>query len=262
MPTFCRHNRLVENCTICSRRGRVDLSAAGGGPARGAAAPARRERSVRTGSGRPRKPPRAQGGALTVRRLERAPEDGYEHELLPGLRASSDAARLATELVAAAVRIEALATAAPVALEEVLPGAPPAAELVAGAATPESRFDRAYERLARTGMKRPERVRGLIEAHARGLLTDISPWTLRLADAQATDLVLIAAKRALGIGDPVLLQRRLRMLCAACGVPVAAAEDALGRWAATDGGPGEDLDQGRLAAALAAVGLDTQLDRE
>lgn len=201
---------------------------------------------------------------MTVRRLDRSGDDGYENELLAGVRATADAARLARELVAASARLDALASAAPVTLDDLLPGAPVASELIAGATTPQARFDRAYERLARTGMKRPERVRGLIEAHARGLLSELAPWTLRLADAHATDPVLVAAKRALGIGDPVLLQRRLRALCDACEVPVAAAEEALERWSETtatdEPDPALVLDATRLAVAYAAVGVETPVD--
>lgn len=201
---------------------------------------------------------------MTVRKLDRAGDDGYDNELLPGLRASADAARLARELVAAAARLDALATAPPVALDELLPGAPAASELIAGATTPAARFDRAYERLARTGMKRPERVRGLIEAHARGLLPELAPWTLRLADAQAADPVLVGAKRALGIADPVLLQRRLHALCVACEVPVAAAEEALERWSTAVAGSATETDarveETDLAVAYAAVGVETQID--
>lgn len=201
---------------------------------------------------------------MTVRRLDRAGDDGYDNELLPGLRASADAARLAWELVAAAARLDALADAPPVTLDDLLPGAPAAAELIAGATTPEARFDRAYERLARTGMKRAERVRALIEAHARGLLPEVSPWTLRLADAPASDPVLVGAKRALGIGDPVLLQRRLRALCTACEVPVAAAEQALERWSTAAAGsatePEGTIDADHLAVARAAVGVETPID--
>ncbi|MCW3016483.1 MAG: hypothetical protein JWO02_3575 [Solirubrobacterales bacterium] len=50
-----------------------------------------------------RRTPRA--GALKVRRVHRSVEDGYEHELIPGVRASDDARRLAQELAFATARL-------------------------------------------------------------------------------------------------------------------------------------------------------------
>ena len=86
MPTFCRHNRFVENCPICSKTERTRP-----GTARGRRAPA----VAPPGRGAPRRPPSARrpprGGDLKVRRLARAADDGYDHELVPGLRASADA---------------------------------------------------------------------------------------------------------------------------------------------------------------------------
>jgi len=51
----------------------------------------------------------AHAGSLRVRRQERAVEDGYGSSLLPGLRASADAARLADELAFSQGRLQALA---------------------------------------------------------------------------------------------------------------------------------------------------------
>lgn len=91
MPNFCRHGRLLANCPICSR---------GDAPAK----PARTTRAPRPAarSGTPRK--RATSG-LRVRHVERAPDDGYDHELVQGLRASTDAARLADELAFSEARL-------------------------------------------------------------------------------------------------------------------------------------------------------------
>jgi hypothetical protein len=50
-------------------------------------------------------------GSLHVRRQQRAVEDGYSSSLLPGLRASADAARLADELAFSQGRLEVLAGA-------------------------------------------------------------------------------------------------------------------------------------------------------
>ena len=45
---------------------------------------------------------------MTVRRVQRAPDDGYEHDLVPGLRSSVDAGRLADELAFSAARLREL----------------------------------------------------------------------------------------------------------------------------------------------------------
>ncbi len=96
MPTFCKHNRFIERCPICSR----DLP---GGPARGSR-PAR-PRAASSGGAVERRP-RADG--LKVRRESRASDDGYRCSLVPGLRASADAGRLADELAFAQGRLDAL----------------------------------------------------------------------------------------------------------------------------------------------------------
>ena len=98
MPTFCRHNRLEANCPICSRK-----SAGAVTPPR----PTRRPESRSTPATPKRRPPRT-AGDLRVRHLARPPDDGYEHDLLPGLRATIEAARLADELAFAAARLDRL----------------------------------------------------------------------------------------------------------------------------------------------------------
>jgi Alpha-glutamyl/putrescinyl thymine pyrophosphorylase clade 3 len=115
MPTFCRHNRFLERCPICSK----ELQGADTSPARRSGAPAGRRRS--TGGGA-----RSAGGAahararrggrengVRVRRQERAAEDGYSSALVPGLRASADAVRLAEEVAFCNGRLLALAGARP-----------------------------------------------------------------------------------------------------------------------------------------------------
>jgi hypothetical protein len=101
MPTFCRHNRFIERCPICSR------TLPGNEPE---AVPHR----VRAGSGAARRssPPggsRQRREGLRVRREGRAAEDGYSSVLVPGLRASSDAERLARELAFSSARLAGLA---------------------------------------------------------------------------------------------------------------------------------------------------------
>lgn len=102
MPTFCRHNRFIERCPICSR------TLPGNEPAGGAPRRARAAGQARSATG-----PRRGATGLRVRREGRAAEDGYANELVPGLRASADAARLAEEIDFAAARLAALAIEPP-----------------------------------------------------------------------------------------------------------------------------------------------------
>ncbi|HEX2102439.1 MAG TPA: hypothetical protein VHF51_02215 [Solirubrobacteraceae bacterium] len=101
MPTFCRHNRLEANCPICSRKRAIE-----GAPTR----PARRPTEARPAPSTGRRRPVRAAGDLRVRRVTRAADDGYEHDLAPGLRATVEAARLADELAFSAARLEQLRT--------------------------------------------------------------------------------------------------------------------------------------------------------
>jgi len=98
MPTFCRHNRFIERCPICSK------TLPGNEPAGGSPRRARSTGVTKNASG-------ARRGAtgLRVRHEGRAAEDGYANELVPGLRATADAVRLAAEIDFAAARLAALA---------------------------------------------------------------------------------------------------------------------------------------------------------
>jgi hypothetical protein len=292
---FCRHNRLEATCPICSRKAKREQVAA---PRRATPRPARQA------SGRRPSPTRA--GDLKVRRMARAADDGYEHELLPGLRSSVDAARLADELAFAANRLEELehdppglyadvalgsdpeeaawlafliAYLSPLngddpwagiaaartswssgelpALDEVPLGPRTAHSPARGAATlvayrafadragsqaaaftgdpswPEQRrFDRAFERLALPGFGRAARYELLILLGRLGVFA-LRPWSLQLG-ADALDPTVVASKRALGIGDPLLLQRRAAELAGATGVPIDALDLALTNWQRTD----------------------------
>src|SRR5215207_8790794 len=95
---FCRHNRMTAKCPICSKELEADLRAKAPprppGIRRAPAAP-RRERG---GAATPR------GGGLVTRKLARAQDDGYRNQLVPGLRATADAERLAAALAIAAER--------------------------------------------------------------------------------------------------------------------------------------------------------------
>jgi hypothetical protein len=234
--------------------------------------------------------------------MARAADDGYEHELLPGLRSSVDAGRLADEIVFATARLEELEANPPglyadVAhaddveeaawlafliaylspldgddpwagiaaartswaagelpnLEEVALGPRSAHDPARGAATllayrafaqragsqaaaftgdetwPEQRrFDRAFERLALPGFGRAARYELLVLLGRLGVFA-LRPWSLQLA-ADALDPTVVAAKRALGIGDPLLLQRRAADLAGALGAPIEALDLALTNW--------------------------------
>ena len=106
MPTFCRHNRFIERCPICRKTlpGYEEQPSAGTSAPRASAAP---PSSRRAPSGRaPRT--RGQSVGVRVRRELRAADDGYRSSLLPGLRASADAHRLAEEIAFSSGRLLAL----------------------------------------------------------------------------------------------------------------------------------------------------------
>jgi hypothetical protein len=116
MPTFCRHNRLLQNCPICSREQDVAMR-----PVVSSGTPASTSRSVGAPEGTSRGPARSSGrsarGAsgpnLRVHRLERSADDGYRSPLAPGLRSRADAEGLSVELAFAAGRLERLVVAPP-----------------------------------------------------------------------------------------------------------------------------------------------------
>lgn len=116
MPTFCRHNRFIERCPICSK------TLPGNEPETGSP-----RRSGGAGGGRARTAQRSARGAradgLTVRREGRAAEDGYSSPLVPGLRASADAQRLADELSFSSARLASLAVAPPGVYEQAVDAA-------------------------------------------------------------------------------------------------------------------------------------------
>ncbi len=107
MPSFCRHNRFVERCPICSKT----LA----GSAAGEKSSTKPRRAPTKGAPvRPRHPRlRAGGKEVRVKRENRAGDDGYRSGLLPGLRASGDAEALAQEIAFAHGRLLALGAAPP-----------------------------------------------------------------------------------------------------------------------------------------------------
>jgi hypothetical protein len=320
MPTFCRHNRLIQNCPICSREQAVELrpilSSSAPRASQPATSPDRPSRSSRS-------PARSGAGSrsgVRVSRLVRGAEDGYHSRLVPGLKSSADAERLAEELAFAAHRLTRLEHGPPGLYAEVaagegdleertwlafqiayfcpLDGEDPFAAISAArsswesgrppdlegvqlgsrsahdpargprtleayrvwaarsgsqaaafsgeaAWTVERRFSRCLERLALPGLHRDARFDLLVGLGRLGLY-----------ELRATDLALggenevtVAAKRVLGIGDPLLLQRRAAELAEASGVPLEALDLGLYNW-------------GRGARATVGLGTDTELDAE
>jgi hypothetical protein len=336
VPTFCRHNRLVQNCPICSREQHVEMAplvSPGGQTARqarpsgasgGAAAPARSATARRSGSGR---------GGVTVRRLSRGADDGFQSSLVPGLRSSADAQRLAEELAFAATRLARLAAAPPGLYAEVADpsgaieervwlafltayigpseedqgdpfaaiaaartswssGEPPHLDRVVTGArtahdparglqtvdayrawaeragsqaaaftgeaswTPERRFDRVFERLALPGMNRGARFELLTSLGRLGVF-ELRAGALEFG---GNDPVTLAAKRALGIGDPLLLERRAADLAAAGELPLDALDLGLFNWergtrAQVGMEPDLEPDPAVLEGVVSALGL-------
>jgi hypothetical protein len=99
MTLFCRHNRMTVNCPICQREQAAE---------RRAATPPPRTRS--SGSGTARRTRRSTGGGdsrLVTRRIApRIEDDGYRNPLVPGLRATVEAERLAAALTVAEERLK------------------------------------------------------------------------------------------------------------------------------------------------------------
>jgi hypothetical protein len=109
---FCRHNRFIERCPIC--RETVPGLAPPERATRSGARAADGSTIGRRASGRRAAPRRARGGAeLRIRQESRAQDDGYRNELVPGLKASQDAERLAEEIAFADGRLVAITMAPP-----------------------------------------------------------------------------------------------------------------------------------------------------
>jgi hypothetical protein len=334
MPTFCRHNRLVQNCPICSKEQDVEMRpmvSPGGhtvrAPRHGGASgtgTSRQPGAARTSSAR------ASGG-LTVRRLSRSADDGFRSSLVPGVRSGADAQRLAEELAFAATRLERLSTHPPGLYAEVADGSRPIEERswlafliayltpldddqpFAGIAhartswssgepprlddvptgprtahdpdrgqrtieayrawaqragsqeaafsgesvwTPERRFARVFERLALPGLHRGARFDLLVTLGRLGVY-DLRAGALGLG---GNDPVTVAAKRVLGIGDAMLLERRAADLASACELPLEAVDLGFYNWergarAGLGLDPAAEPDPGLLDGAQAALGL-------
>ncbi|HEY8763978.1 MAG TPA: hypothetical protein VIM18_07305 [Solirubrobacteraceae bacterium] len=336
MPSFCRHNRLVQNCPICSREQDVEAR-----PILSSSAPrstlARESSSPRTSSGRtstgsPSKAPRTRGASgMRVRRLVRGGDDGFRCAAAPGLKSGADAERLADELAFAATRLKRLGENPPglyaelaagreeleelcwlafltaylcplesdqpfsaieairtpwrsaelPALDAVELGPRSAHEPGRGTATlsayrawsvragsqadalrgeagwsAERRFERVFERLALPGFHRDARFDLLVTLGRVGLF-DLRAGKLHFGGEND---VTVAAKRALGIGDPLLLERRAAQLAQECGLPIEALDLGFYNWGrgerATLGlSPGAEPAPELLSSARAGLGL-------
>jgi len=122
--------------------------------------------------------------------------------------------------------------------------------------TPERRFARAFERLALPGLHRDARF-DLLTTLGRLGVYDLQAGSLALGGAND---VTVGAKRALGIGDPLLLERRAADLAQACAVRLEALDLGLHNWQraerATLGlGPNAEPDPEELERVEAALGL-------
>ena len=330
MPTFCRHNRFIQNCPICAREQAAEL----------------REVVSPGGSARPRAASRRSGQArstgMQVRRLARGADDGFRSPLVPGVKSSEDAERLAEELAFAAGRLGRLEADPPGCYAEVAGAAGAAGE--AGAAgpgdveertwlafliaylcpvngddpfvgiraartpwasgeapdltdvptgprtahepargmrtldayrawaaragsqaaafggdpswSPERRFARAFERLALPGLHRDARFDLLVTLGRLGVY-DLRAATLQFGGANETTL---AAKRALGIGDTLLLERRAAELAEVAALPLEALDLGLHNWGAGTRAtmglePTAEPDPAALDSARGALGL-------
>ena len=120
----------------------------------------------------------------------------------------------------------------------------------------ERRFARAFERLALPGLHRDARFDLLVTLGRLGVF-DLRAGTLALGGAND---ITVGAKRAFGIGDPLLLERRAGDLARACGLPLDALDLGLHNWQrgerATLGVAAEpESEPDALAAISAALGL-------
>lgn len=103
VPTFCRHNRFLANCPICARE-QAEASAPRSPGVTRRGGPVTRKPATGTRSA-------ARPGAVRVRQVAREADDGFRSSLVPGIKASGDAQRLAEELASATARLRALADA-------------------------------------------------------------------------------------------------------------------------------------------------------
>ncbi|HTU77547.1 MAG TPA: hypothetical protein VMF09_02175 [Solirubrobacteraceae bacterium] len=108
MPTFCRHNRFIERCPICSKTLPGNAPASSGSTRAKPSTPQRSsgERASRRRTGK-------HAEHVRVRHEARAVDDGYRCGLVAGLRASADAYRLAEAIAFSSGRLLALGARPP-----------------------------------------------------------------------------------------------------------------------------------------------------
>jgi hypothetical protein len=248
LSLFCRHNRLEQNCTICQREKSP--------PPKARTAAPRRAGGSATRASSPRS-----SGRLVTRKIARATEDGFRNEVIPGVKATADAERLADALAVAAARLDfpgpypALAELKDEAAVELafllaraLDEPDRQAAVLEGDRTgieawdpgrarddptwsPQRRFARLFDRLRIPGFTRAQRFDFLATLAAAGQL-DAEADSL-FFDVKANDPTTLAAKRALNSGDAMLLERRAKALAEAAGVPLAALDRGLVLWDST-----------------------------
>jgi len=104
---FCRHGRREDRCVICARDREREKAAATPTRARRTAtrttAASRRTGGERAGA-------KASRPGVRVTKLARHADDGWRHELLPGIRSAADARDLVTRTVQSRARLDRLAT--------------------------------------------------------------------------------------------------------------------------------------------------------
>jgi len=268
---------------------------------------------------------------VTVRRVRESVDDGYRSSLVPGLKSSEEARRLAEELAFAADRLSLLERDPPglygevagdgdaeertwlafliaylcpldgeedpfcairvvqttwesgqlPSLDGVRTGPRTSHDSERGSATldayitwaqrsgsqaaafggdphwsPERRFARTFERISLPGLRREVRFDLLVTLGYLGVY-DLRPAALELG---GDDQVTVGAKRALGIGDPLLLERRAALLAEGCGVPLEALDLGLYNWergerAMMGLAAGAEADPATVAKAASALGL-------
>jgi hypothetical protein len=271
---FCRHNRLTVNCPICSRELAPELG--------GKSPPVRRSSAPSTPRSRGTSAPRRTG--VVTKKLARAADDGYRNQLVPGLRATADAERLAAALAAATARLEPPGPYPEVADEPDLEEATWLAFLLAlqsderptwaSGESPSShaRTANAYRAWAQRAGSQADAFRGepswtpqrrfsrvferlALPGFARAarfdLLTALGAagrYELEAGElclAAGEDATTDAAKRLLVSGDKLLLERRARELAEAAEVPLGALDRAFAVW----GTPGDHADLAAEAPA-------------
>ncbi len=121
---------------------------------------------------------------------------------------------------------------------------------------PERRFTRVFERLALPGLHRDARYDLLVTLGLLGVV-DVRPGQLMLGGSGE---ITVAAKRAFGIGDPLLLEARAAAFARACEIPLAALDLGLYNWERGERAhlglaPGTPPEPRALSAVRGALGL-------